>query len=82
LSSPLSTDALNTSLALGVVVDPASSPYCKLTDFAVTPNGLIGRVEVGKETRGVETQGALGTNARAVLLGLRILLTVLLKSAA
>ena len=69
LSSPLSTDALNTSLALGVVVDPASSPYCKLTDFTVTPNGLSGRVEVGKETRGVETQGALGTNARAVLLG-------------
>ena len=68
-SAPLSTAALNTSLALGVVVDPASSPYCRLTDFAVGETGLRGRVEVGKETGGVETQGALGTNARAVLMG-------------
>lgn len=68
-SAPLSTAALNTSLALGVVVDPASSPYCRLTDFAVGETGLRGRVEVGKETGGVETQGSLGTNARAVLMG-------------
>ena len=69
LASPLSTSALNTSLALGVVLDSASSPYCKLTDFKVTENGLTGRVEVGKDAGGVETKGALGVNARVVLMG-------------
>jgi len=69
LGAPLSTAALNTSLAMGVVIDPASSPYCKLTDFGVIGNGLSGRVEVGKEVRGVETQGSLGTNARVILMG-------------
>ena len=66
---PLSLSALNTSLALGVVVDPASSPYCRLTDFAVTATDLAGRIEVGKESGGAETKGALGTNACVVLLG-------------
>ena len=69
MSAPLSLSALNTSLAMGVVVDPASNPYCKLTDFSVTSTGINGKVEVGKETNGVETKGALGTNARAVLMG-------------
>ena len=69
LASPLSTSALNTSLALGVVLDSASNPYCKLTDFKVTENGLTGRVEVGKEADGVETKGSLGVNARVVLMG-------------
>ena len=66
---PLSLSALNTSLALGVVVDPASSPYCRLTDFAVSATDLAGRIEVGKESGGTETKGALGTNACVVLLG-------------
>ena len=66
---PLSLSALNTSLALGVVVDPASNPYCRLTDFAVTATDLTGRIEVGREGGGAETKGALGTNARVVLLG-------------
>ena len=69
LASPLSTSALNTSLALGVVLDSASNPYCKLTDFKVTENGLTGRVEVGKDAGGIETKGSLGVNARAVLMG-------------
>jgi hypothetical protein len=29
----------------------------------------MGRVEVGKEANGVETKGALGANARVVLMG-------------
>lgn len=70
MSAPLSLSALNTSLALGVALDPASSPYCRLTDFTVGANGISGRVEVGKEsTSGEVTQGALGTNARVVLMG-------------
>jgi len=70
LSAPLSMSALNTSMALGVVIDPTSSPYCKLTDFMVGDGGISGRVEVGKESAGGEqSQGALGANARAVLMG-------------
>jgi hypothetical protein len=69
LGSPMSTSTLNTSLALGVALDSASSPYCKLTDLSITENGLMGRVEVGKEANGVETKGALGANARVVLMG-------------
>ncbi len=66
---PLSLSALNTSLALGVVVDPASSPYCRLTDFTVSATNLAGRIEVGKENHGIETKGVLGTNACVILLG-------------
>lgn len=70
---PLSTAALNASLAFGVVVDPESSPYCRLADFAVTAAGLRGRVEVGKARDGNETRGALGANARVVLMGAKSL---------
>ncbi len=73
LDAPLSTAALNTSLALGVVLDPASSPYCRLTAFAVTATGLSGRVEVGKVRGGCETRGALGANAQVVLMGAKSL---------
>ena len=66
---PLSLSALNTSFALGVVVDPASSPYCRLTDFTVSATNLAGRIEVGKENHGIETKGVLGTNACVILLG-------------
>ena len=73
LDAPLSTAALNASLALGVVIDPASSPYCRLTAFAVTATGLSGRVEVGKARGGRETRGALGANAQVVLMGAKSL---------
>ena len=66
---PLSLSALNTSFALGVVVDPASSPYCRLTDFTVSATNLAGRIEVGKENHGIETKGVLGTNACVIFLG-------------
>jgi len=69
LAAPLSTAALSRSLAVGVVLDEASSPYCRLADFSVADGVVRGRVEVGKVASGVETRGALGANARVVLLG-------------
>ena len=41
----------------------------RLADFSVADGVVRGRVEVGKVASGVETQGALGANARVVLLG-------------
>ena len=72
--APLSLSALNESLALGVVLDPASSPYCELSEFSVTPSGVSGRIDVGKRSAdGSHAKGSLGSNARAVLLGTRSL---------
>ena len=65
LAAPLPAGRLNESLAVGVPVDAASSPYCKVAAFAVAGGVMRGVVEVGAGARA----GALGANATVTLLG-------------
>ena len=61
---------LNASLAVGVMLDGQSSPYCRLAAFAVEGEWITGTVEVGatRLSRPDEV-GALGANATVALLG-------------
>lgn len=69
-SAPQSRTALNASLAVGVPVDAASDPYCRLAAFAVEGDTLRGVVETGVRTAdGAERKGTPGGNARVTLLG-------------
>ncbi|MBR1587696.1 MAG: SUMF1/EgtB/PvdO family nonheme iron enzyme, partial [Kiritimatiellae bacterium] len=61
----LSPKALNESLAVGVPIAEGSSPYCRLTAFAIDGDVMRGTVEVGAGARA----GALGANATVTLLG-------------
>ena len=62
--------AVNTALAVGSVIAEGSSPYCKLTEFAVGDSEISGVVEVGSVSGdGTEYPGKLGPNATVTLLG-------------
>ena len=65
LSAPLSAKTLNASLAVGVPLTEDSSPYCRLTAFAVAGDTITGAVEVGAAPQ----RGTLGANASVTLLG-------------
>jgi hypothetical protein len=69
LSVPISRRSLNASLAVGVPLDGASSPYCSMTEFTVDGHVLRGRVEVGMNDGGSVTRGTIGGNVHIVLLG-------------
>ncbi|MGN0846808.1 MAG: hypothetical protein ACI4RA_05425 [Kiritimatiellia bacterium] len=70
---PLPADALDASLAFGVVLDSGSAQYCRIAEFSADADGVSGRVVVGKTAAGVETQGEIGANARVALLGAKSL---------
>ena len=73
-AAPMRLSAVNTALAVGTVVDAESSPYCKLVEFAVDGDEIVGRVEVGAVTdAGTESVGAIGDNATVELLGAKTL---------
>ena len=62
--------AVSTALAVGSVIAEGSSPYCKLTEFAVGDSEISGVVEVGSVSdNGAEYPGKLGPNATVMLLG-------------
>ena len=68
--APMKLAAVNTALAVGSVIAEGSSPYCKLTEFAVGDNEITGVVEVGAvSSDGAEYPGKLGPNATVTLLG-------------
>ena len=67
--APLSRRVLNASLAVGVPISDGASPYCQLMSFSIEGNRLRGVVEVGS-TDGERTEkGAVGANAKVLLLG-------------
>lgn len=68
-ASPMAAKRLNTALAVGVALDNGSNPYCRLIEFSVEGDILKGKVEVGADTAGRESVGAIGKNAVVVLLG-------------
>ena len=73
-AAPMRLSAVNAALAVGAVLDAESSPYCKLAEFAVEGEVIIGRVEVGAVTdSGTESVGAIGANATVELLGAKTL---------
>lgn len=68
--APMRLAAVNTALAVGSVIAEGSSPYCKLTEFAVGDSEISGVVEVGSVSGdGTEYPGKLGPNATVTLLG-------------
>ena len=68
--APMKLVAVNTALAVGSVIAEGSSPYCKLTEFAVGDSEISGVVEVGSVSGdGTEYPGKLGPNATVSLLG-------------
>ena len=68
--APMKLVAVNTALAVGSVIAEGSSPYCKLTEFAVGDSEISGVVEVGSVSdNGAEYPGKLGPNATVTLLG-------------
>ena len=68
--APMKLVAVNTALAVGSVIAEGSSPYCKLTEFAVSDGEITGVVEVGAVSdNGAEYPGKLGPNATVILLG-------------
>ena len=67
--APLQSPAwINTSLAVGVMLDEGSSPYCRLSSFSVDGSTMRGVVEVGASGAS-EVAGSIGANAKVVLLG-------------
>ena len=68
-AAPMSLGAINTSLAVGVVLDEAAKPYCRITSFTANDETISGTVEVGAEAGAVLTAGMLGDNARMSLYG-------------
>ena len=61
---------LNASLAVGVMLDEGSSPYCRIAAFSVEGGVAKGRVEVGATVGAGEVlPGSLGANAAVTVLG-------------
>ena len=70
LASLPDAQMLNASLAVGVMLDGQSSPYCRLSAFAVEGERITGTVEVGGTRLSCPDEvGALGVNATVTLLG-------------
>ena len=65
LAAPVSAARLNAALAVGVMPEEDGEPYCKFSEFSVDGDTIRGKVEVGADGQA----GALGANARLVLLG-------------
>ena len=65
LAAPVSAARLNAALAVGVVPGEDGEPYCRFLEFSADGGMIRGKVEVGADGRA----GALGENARLVLLG-------------
>ena len=59
---------INASLAVGVMLDEGSSPYCRLSSFSVDGSTMRGVVEVGASGAS-EVAGSIGANAKVALLG-------------
>ena len=67
--APMKLAAVNTALAVGSAIAEGSSPYCRLTKFAVSDNEITGVVEVGSiSSDGSEYPGKHGPNATVTLL--------------
>ena len=68
-SAPLQSPVwINASLAVGIMLDEGSSPYCRLSSFSVDGSTMRGVVEVGASGES-EIAGSIGANAKVVLLG-------------
>lgn len=65
LAAPVSAARLNAALAVGVMPGEDGEPYCRFLEFSADGGMIRGKVEVGADGRA----GALGENARLVLLG-------------
>ena len=65
LAAPVSAARLNTALAVGVMPGADGKPYCRFSEFSIGGDTIRGKVEVGADGQA----GALGANARLVLLG-------------
>lgn len=69
LSRPVATSLLNESLAVGVTLGDGSEGYCTVVLFQTDGKMMSGNVEVGAMREGKMRRGALGPNARLILLG-------------
>ena len=65
LAAPVSAARLNAALAVGVMPGADGKPYCRFSEFSIGGDTIRGKVEVGADGQA----GALGANARLVLLG-------------
>ena len=65
LAAPVSAARLNAALAVGVMPGEDGEPYCRFSEFSIDGGMIRGKVEVGADGQA----GALGANARLVLLG-------------
>lgn len=63
-SAPSFVESVNLTAAVGVYVDGAASPYCRIVDFAVDASRMSGRIEVGAD----EAKGSVGSNVKLTLL--------------